>query len=133
MNWTGLAGRLEKKFGLGDNAFAARKVYGHVERLCHHYGDSVYVIVCDMVGYAERTRKPGNCFRGFVLKRIEEHGFPVAVGGPNQSRGEALAEKRRLVETLAAGTRVADPPGKPSLAAVGDDGVHGDAWEGGAW
>ncbi len=100
MNWTGLALRLEKKFGLGENPFASRKVYRHVERLCHVHGDPVYVIVRDMVDYADRARKPGNTFRGFVLKRIEEHGFDVDAGGANQTAAEARERLSQRDEVL---------------------------------
>ncbi len=121
MNWTGLAQRLEKKFGSGENPCASRKVYGHVERLCHTHGDPVYVIVCDMVAYAERAKQPGRTFRAFVLKRIQEHGFPIAGGGPNQTLEQSRAEKSRLSERIGHMPAECDPPGpKPSSTAASD-------------
>jgi hypothetical protein len=88
MNWSGLAVRLERKFGLGDNAIAARKVYQHCERLCERFGDLVYRVVKDMVDYADGARAPGRTFRAFVLTRIEEHGFAV--------RGSAGGRRARM-------------------------------------
>jgi len=79
MNWTGLAGRLERKYGLGEVPFASRKTYRHVERLCHVYGDAVYTIVRDMADYCDRCNHPGRTFRKFVLIRIAEHGYKTGV------------------------------------------------------
>ena len=121
MNWTGLAGRLERKFGLGDNAFAARKVYSHVERLCHQYGDRVYVIVRDMVDYADRAGKPGTTFRAFVLKRIQEHGYNVAKSAAGPNAPTLLAEVDDVRSRIGAPRLEVEPrEPKPSSTAVRD-------------
>ena len=105
MNWTGLAARLAKKYGLGENPMASRRVYAHVERLCHAHGDPVYIIVQDMAQYADSRDNPGRNFRAFVLKRIEEHGFPTKPppspdGAGPRPTDAAVQQQRETVGSL---------------------------------
>jgi hypothetical protein len=121
MNWTGLAGRLERKFGLGDNPIAARKVYGHVERLCEQHGDPVYNVVRDMVDYCDTARNPGRTFRAFVLTRIQEHGFNVRGGGGGANSPDLLLRVQEVHSRIGAVPPEQARPGHdPSPAAASD-------------
>jgi hypothetical protein len=96
MNWDGLARRLEAKYGLGEIPFASRKVYNHVERLCHVHGDRVYQIVWDMAAYADTRDNPGRNFRKYVLIRLAEHGFDTSAkpaGGGAEPEAQARPQK----------------------------------------
>jgi hypothetical protein len=121
MNWTGLAGRLEKRYGVGDNLHAARRVYRHVERLCEQHGDRVYVIVQDLAAYADRARSPGKVFRAYVLERIEAGGFPVK-GGQAGANAPDLVEKMNEVRARIGAEPIGGSPSlsDPSRPAVSD-------------
>ena len=121
MNWSGLAGRLERKFGPGTNPVASRKVYQHVERLCETHGDRVYNIVRGMVDYADTTPKPGTCFRAYVLVRIQEHGYGIKThaGGHNDPNLlAAVNEQRGRIGLVRVEAEPREP--KPSSTAVHD-------------
>jgi hypothetical protein len=84
MNWTGLARRLEAKFGLGEFPMIRRRLYTRLERACEHHGDAAYIIVCDCGQAAATKGKPGNWFSSAVSARLKEAGFLGESGGPNQ-------------------------------------------------
>jgi hypothetical protein len=75
MNWTGLAKRLEAKFGLGEFPMVRRRLYARLERACEQYGDPCYISVCDCGQAAETKAKPGNWFCAAVSSRLKEAGF----------------------------------------------------------
>jgi hypothetical protein len=75
MNWTGLARRLEAKFGLGEFPMIRRRLYTRLERACEQHGDAAYIIVCDCGQAALTKGKPGNWFSSAVSARLKEAGF----------------------------------------------------------
>jgi len=93
--WTGLAGRLEAKFGKGDAPILSRRLYRRCEVLCDKHGDRVYLLVVELAEAAAFADFPGKWFRAGIMRALLEEGFVKEIR-PRTPAGE------RLVNNLSA-------------------------------
>jgi len=93
---TGLAKRLEERFGLGGMPLARRRLFQRLERIST--ADQVaYDIIVECANFAiAKGRDKGKCFCSSVTRRLAENGYPAT-----DHVKEVLRQKGRLLQDLA--------------------------------
>lgn len=70
-----IAARLERRFGLGANPEARRRLYRRLELACEIHGERAYVQLCTVAAEAASARKPDRYFSHVALLRLREQGL----------------------------------------------------------
>lgn len=81
MQMVDIAARLERKFGLGQDAGARRRLYARLEREVQMYGEDAYRAIATAAADAETARDPGRYFAVAATRRLRQRGLLDAGGG----------------------------------------------------
>ena len=73
--WEGLAGRLLRRFGEGDDRLARIRLVNRLERLCDAHGIRAYKLLLELASEAGSKDKPGHWFCCAAKRRLHEHGI----------------------------------------------------------
>ena len=75
MVYHGVAGRLERRFGLGGNPELRRALYRRLECMIDEQGEPMYRLVATAAAEASGKEDPGRWFAKVVCLRIRESGL----------------------------------------------------------
>lgn len=78
MDMSGIARRLEMRFGLGTRPELRRRLYVALESLVETHGSEAYVVVASAAADSEGKTHPGRYFAKVVKLRLVERGIVQA-------------------------------------------------------